>query len=75
MPTAEKIERVPIDVKVNGKSHALEVEPRTLLVELLRETLDLTGTHVGCDAGAACRRVVRKRAVARFPHQRLRSSA
>jgi hypothetical protein len=32
MPTAEKIERVPIDVKVNGKSHALEVEPRTLLV-------------------------------------------
>src|SRR5438270_10574453 len=49
MPTAEKIERVPIKVKVNGKPHALEVEPRLLLVELLRETLDLTGTHVGCD--------------------------
>ena len=40
---------VPIRVKVNGKEHALEIEPRLLLVELLREHLDLTGTHVGCD--------------------------
>ncbi len=38
-----------ISLKVNGKSHTLEVEPRTLLVELLRERLRLTGTHVGCD--------------------------
>ena len=45
----EKIARVPIRVKVNGKDHALEVEPRLLLVDLLREELDLTGTHVGCD--------------------------
>src|SRR5438105_14046704 len=65
MPTAEKIERVPIKVKVNGKPHALEVEPRTLLVELLRETLDLTGTHVGCDTSycGACTVLLNGRAV------------
>jgi carbon-monoxide dehydrogenase small subunit len=34
---------------VNGKPVAAEVEGRTLLVQLLRETLGLTGTHVGCD--------------------------
>jgi carbon-monoxide dehydrogenase small subunit len=38
-----------ISLTVNGKSVSLEVEPRTLLVELLRERLGLTGTHVGCD--------------------------
>ena len=40
---------VTIQLKVNGKPHKLNVEPRKLLVELLREDLDLTGTHVGCD--------------------------
>lgn len=45
----ESIEKVPIKLKVNGKAHLLSVEPRMLLVELLREALDLTGTHVGCD--------------------------
>jgi len=45
----EVIAKVPVKVTVNGKAHSLEVEPRTLLVELLRERLDLTGTHVGCD--------------------------
>ena len=34
---------------VNGASHELDVEPRRLLVQALREDLDLTGTHVGCD--------------------------
>ncbi|MFI5225805.1 MAG: (2Fe-2S)-binding protein [Candidatus Limnocylindrales bacterium] len=34
---------------VNGVSRELEVEPRRLLVQALREDLDLTGTHVGCD--------------------------
>jgi carbon-monoxide dehydrogenase small subunit len=34
---------------VNGKSVSGTVEPRTLLVQFLRETLGLTGTHVGCD--------------------------
>jgi len=45
----DTIEKVAIRVRVNGKQHSLEVEPRTLLVEMLREQLDLTGTHVGCD--------------------------
>lgn len=45
----EAIEKVAIQVNVNGKRHSLSVEPRTLLVEMLREQLDLTGTHVGCD--------------------------
>jgi carbon-monoxide dehydrogenase small subunit len=38
-----------ISVTVNDRQHNLEVEPRTLLVHLLREQLGLTGTHVGCD--------------------------
>src|SRR5436189_5251769 len=41
--------RVPITVSVNGQVHAGEVEPRQLLVHFLRDTLGLTGTHVGCD--------------------------
>lgn len=36
-------------VKVNGDPYALEIEPRLLLVDLLREELHLTGTHIGCD--------------------------
>jgi carbon-monoxide dehydrogenase small subunit len=36
-------------LQVNEKRHVVEVEPRTLLVDLLREQLRLTGTHVGCD--------------------------
>ena len=40
---------VSISLAVNEKTHVLDVEPRTLLVELLRERLRLTGTHVGCD--------------------------
>ncbi|MDE2515492.1 MAG: (2Fe-2S)-binding protein [Rhodospirillales bacterium] len=38
-----------VSLTVNGKQHSVEVEGRTLLVELLREKLALTGTHVGCD--------------------------
>ena len=38
-----------ISLTVNGAPHTVEAEPRTLLVELLRERLRLTGTHVGCD--------------------------
>ena len=38
-----------VSLTVNGKPVSAEVEDRTLLVELLRETLRLTGTHVGCD--------------------------
>jgi carbon-monoxide dehydrogenase small subunit len=45
----ETVEKVAIHLKVNGKPHSMTVEPRMLLVQLLREELDLTGTHVGCD--------------------------
>lgn len=45
----EPVEKVAVKLTVNGKPHSLKVEPRLLLVELLRENLDLTGTHVGCD--------------------------
>jgi carbon-monoxide dehydrogenase small subunit len=38
-----------VSLTVNGKQHTVEVEARTLLVQLLREKLGLTGTHVGCD--------------------------
>ncbi len=42
-------ETVPITVRVNGRERTAAVEPRLLLVHFLRETLNLTGTHVGCD--------------------------
>ena len=38
-----------VSMTVNGKSVTADVEPRTLLVQFLRENLRLTGTHVGCD--------------------------
>ena len=40
---------VPITISVNGKQHSAEVEPRLLLAQFLRETLSMTGTHIGCD--------------------------
>jgi carbon-monoxide dehydrogenase small subunit len=43
---------VPVRITVNGVEHELEVEPRTLLVHLLRDDLSLTGTHVGCDTSS-----------------------
>ncbi len=45
----EEIKRVPLEVTVNGKPYSVKVEPRLLLVDFLRDDLDLTGTHVGCD--------------------------
>lgn len=38
-----------ITVKINGAEHTMAVEPRLLLVHLIRENLDMTGTHIGCD--------------------------
>ena len=38
-----------ITVTVNGTAHVMEVETRTLLVHMIREILNLTGTHIGCD--------------------------
>jgi carbon-monoxide dehydrogenase small subunit len=41
----------PITLTVNGRVHELAVEPRKLLVDVLREDLGLTGTHIGCEHG------------------------
>ncbi len=38
-----------VEVTINGKKHEAEVEPRLLLVHLIRDVLRLTGTHIGCD--------------------------
>ena len=40
---------VPLSLTVNGKAVSASVDPRTLLVQFIREHLQLTGTHVGCD--------------------------
>jgi carbon-monoxide dehydrogenase small subunit len=47
MPDA--IANLTLNLTINGKLVQAEVEPRTLLVEFLRDYLDLTGTHIGCD--------------------------
>ena len=44
--------KVKIKVKVNGKSHTHEVEPRMLLIYFLRDVLHLTGSHIGCDTSS-----------------------
>src|SRR4051794_18548150 len=41
-----------VRLTVNGEPREARVEPRLLLVHLLRETLDLTGTHIGCDTSS-----------------------
>ncbi len=43
--------KVPITVTVNGVRHSSEVEPRLLLAHYLRDGLELTGTHLGCETG------------------------
>jgi len=55
----------PVSVTVNGTVREASVEPRTVLVDLLREHLDLTGTHVGCDTSqcGACTVLLEGRAV------------
>jgi aerobic carbon-monoxide dehydrogenase small subunit len=40
-----------LSLTVNGKSVSADIDPRTLLVQFVRENLGLTGTHVGCDTG------------------------
>src|SRR5438128_9086404 len=49
MATEEAVVTRPITVTVNGKARSAGVETRLLLVHFLRETLGLTGTHIGCD--------------------------
>ena len=43
------VEKIHVRIRVNGEAREAEVEPRTLLVEFLRDHLNLTGTHIGCD--------------------------
>jgi aerobic carbon-monoxide dehydrogenase small subunit len=47
----EPARELKVAVTVNGEVHEREVEARKLLVHFLRDDLDLTGTHVGCDTG------------------------
>jgi aerobic carbon-monoxide dehydrogenase small subunit len=56
---------IPLSLTVNGKAVQADVDSRTLLVELLRRNLGLTGTHVGCDTAqcGACTVHVDGRAV------------
>ena len=60
MPAARRLELV-----VNGERRSVEIEPRTLLVQALRDGLGLTGTHIGCDTSqcGACTVLVDERAV------------
>jgi aerobic carbon-monoxide dehydrogenase small subunit len=47
----EPVSSAVVSVTVNGETYEREVEARRLLVHLIRDDLDLTGTHVGCDTG------------------------
>jgi carbon-monoxide dehydrogenase small subunit len=42
-------DKIPVRMRVNGEAREALAEPRTLLVEFLRDQLNLTGTHIGCD--------------------------
>lgn len=61
----EPVDRATVRVTVNGEAYSGEVEPRLLLVHFLREDLNLTGTHIGCDTSncGACTVIVDGKAV------------
>jgi len=48
---ADAIENVPFSIQINGTNHAMKIDPRITLLDLLRERLHLTGTKKGCDYG------------------------
>jgi xanthine dehydrogenase YagT iron-sulfur-binding subunit len=50
-PTPAAAAAIPVTLNVNGKNHALALDPRTTLLDALREHLDLTGSKKGCDHG------------------------
>ena len=56
---------MPVSLKVNGRSHALDLDPRTTLLDALREHLHLTGSKKGCDHGqcGACTVLVNGRRI------------
>ena len=61
----EPVERLNVRVTINGEERSAEAEARTLLVHFIRETLGLTGTHIGCDTSncGACTVLVDGQAV------------
>ena len=61
----EPVSSKTISVEINGETHEREVEARRLLVHFIRDDLDLTGTHVGCDTGncGACTVIFDGRAI------------
>ena len=51
-PAAPAVEAaIPITLRINGRDHSLQIDPRTTLLDCLRETVALTGTKKGCDHG------------------------
>ncbi len=50
-PSAESKDAIPVTLSVNGKKHDLRIDPRTTLLDCLREHLHLTGSKKGCDHG------------------------
>ena len=50
-PTTTRSQRITVNATINGTDYSFEVEPRLLLVDLIRDKAGLTGTHVGCDTG------------------------
>lgn len=51
-PSNVPVERsAPLALRINGNAHALQIDPRTTLLDCLRETISLTGTKKGCDHG------------------------
>jgi len=63
--SVEPVARMNVNVTVNGQARSAEVDARLLLVHFLRETLSLTGTHIGCDTSncGACTVLVNGTAV------------
>jgi xanthine dehydrogenase YagT iron-sulfur-binding subunit len=50
-PSTESKDAIPVTLTVNGKKHSLRIDPRTSLLDCLRDHLDLTGSKKGCDHG------------------------
>src|SRR4029077_18779018 len=49
MKSATKSDMITVTCKINGKKYSGMAEPRTLFVHFIRDELNLTGTHIGCD--------------------------
>jgi xanthine dehydrogenase YagT iron-sulfur-binding subunit len=64
-PPGTTIATTKVQLKINGKEHALEIDPRTTLLDALREHLQLTGSKKGCDHGqcGACTVLVNGRRI------------